>query len=148
MNIKFLSLMKPQLGIIAILLSAILWIMPTGCGGSKTGHSDTDSLLLRLNDTIVVGTLYSPTSYFLYKGDLMGYHYDLANRFAKDKGVMVKFKVTRNMESLLCMLDSGDIDIIAYNVPITAEFKEGLNIVVRKSSLIKCLYNLSTIMLL
>ena len=116
--------MKPRLSIIAILLSAILWIMPTGCGGSKTDHSDTDSLLLRLNDTIVVGTLYSPTSYFLYKGDLMGYHYDLANRFAKDKGVMVKFKVTRNMKSLLCMLDSGDIDIIAYNVPITTEFKE------------------------
>lgn len=91
---------------------------------SESGDQSADSLSSRLHDTIVVGTLYSPTSYFLYKGDLMGYHYDLISKFAKDKGLAVEFKVTRNMASLIELLDSAKIDVIAYSIPVTAEYKE------------------------
>ena len=77
-----------------------------------------------LPDTLVVGTLYSPTSYFLYKGDIMGYHYDLIMKFAKDKNIVAKFEIMRNMPSLIEKLDSAKIDIIAYNIPITAEYNQ------------------------
>ncbi|HIR38482.1 MAG TPA: transporter substrate-binding domain-containing protein, partial [Candidatus Limisoma gallistercoris] len=77
-----------------------------------------------LPDTIVVGTLYSPTSYFLYKGDVMGYHYDLITKFAKDKHIAVEFKIMRSLPALLENLDSANIDIVAYNIPITAEYNQ------------------------
>ena len=54
----------------------------------------------------------------------MGYHYDLISQFAKDKNIPIKFKVMRNMGALLSLLDSAKIDIIAYNVPATAEYKD------------------------
>ena len=77
-----------------------------------------------LPDTIVVGTLYSPTSYFLYKGDVMGYHYDLITKFAKDKHIAVEFKIMRSLPALLENLDSANIDIVVYNIPITAEYNQ------------------------
>ena len=85
-------------------------------------RESTDTIK-HLPDTLIVGTLYSPTSYFLYKGDMMGYNYDLVQRFASDKGIAVKFKVFKNISGLIEDLDSARIDLIAYNIPITAEFK-------------------------
>lgn len=97
-------------------------VMSTSCRHSSDA-TETDSVCYDLPDTIVVGTLYSPTSYFLYKGDLMGYNYDLMNRFATDKHIAVRFEVFRSMSALLEELDSARIDVAAYNVPITAEYK-------------------------
>lgn len=110
-----------------ICLIAALWcgFLATGCGGKGgTQGEAADSLEMRLHDTIVVGTLYSPTSYFIYRGDPMGYHYDLIQKFAKDNHVHIQFKTVRNMAALLSLLDSAKIDIIAYNIPMTAEFKK------------------------
>jgi membrane-bound lytic murein transglycosylase F len=83
-----------------ICLIAALWcgFLATGCGGKGgTQGEAADSLEMRLHDTIVVGTLYSPTSYFIYRGDPMGYHYDLIQKFAKDNHVHIQFKTVRNM---------------------------------------------------
>lgn len=69
-----------------ICLITALWcgFLATGCGGKGgTQGEAADSLEMRLHDTIVVGTLYSPTSYFIYRGDPMGYHYDLIQKFAE-----------------------------------------------------------------
>ena len=110
-----------------ICLITALWcgFLATGCGGKGgTQGEAADSLEMRLHDTIVVGTLYSPTSYFIYRGDPMGYHYDLIQKFAKDNHVHIQFKTVRNMAALLSLLDSAKIDIIAYNIPMTAEFKK------------------------
>ena len=99
-----------------ICLITALWcgFLATGCGGKGgTQGEAADSLEMRLHDTIVVGTLYSPTSYFIYRGDPMGYHYDLIQKFAKDNHVHIQFKTVRNMAALLSLLDSAKIDIFA-----------------------------------
>ena len=77
-----------------------------------------------LPDTLKVGTLYSPTSLFIFRGDTMGYEYERISNFAKDKNIKVKFVIAKNMESMIAMLDSGKIDVIAYEIPITAEYKD------------------------
>ena len=107
---------------LAAFIALITACLTFSCG--KKGTQPQEDTRKPLPDTLVVGTLYSPTSYFLYKGDLMGYNYDLINRFANDKGVVVRFEVMRSMASLIEKLDSAEIDIIAYNTPITAEFKD------------------------
>ena len=97
-------------------------VMSTSCRRG-TDATQTDSICYNLPDTIIVGTLYSPTSYFLYKGDFMGYNYDMMNRFAADKHIAVRFEVFRSLSAMLEELDSARIDVAAYNVPITAEYK-------------------------
>ena len=77
----------------------------------------------KLPDTLVVGTLYSPTGFFILRGDTLGYDFDRAKDFAAAKGVGIKFKVAKNLQSLVEMLRGRQIDMIACEVPETAEFK-------------------------
>ncbi len=91
--------------------------------GSCDKHSNKNHPKEELPDTILVGTLYSPTSFFIYREDTLGYEYERICNFAADKGIGIKFLVAHNMQSMIEMLDSGKIDLIAYEIPITAEYQ-------------------------
>ena len=91
--------------------------------GNGAGGSDSDSTSHALPDTLRVGTLYSPTSYFIYREEQMGYDYDMVTRFGADKGIAIDLHVAPSLTSLVEMLDSGIIDLAAYEIPITAEYK-------------------------
>ncbi|MBD5415331.1 MAG: transglycosylase SLT domain-containing protein [Bacteroides sp.] len=73
-------------------------------------------------DTLRVGTLYSPTSFFIYRGDSLGIDYDLARQLADSLRLPMTLRVARSLPQLLAMLDSGVINLVAYPVPITAEY--------------------------
>jgi len=89
------------------------------CGGNKQETVNEH----RLPDTLVVGTLYSPTGFFILKGDTMGYDYDRICDFARSKGITLTFRVARSMPDLLKMLDQKAVDILACEIPVTAEYK-------------------------
>lgn len=98
------------------------------CGGTSgasgsLADSLSDTARHPLPDTLRVGTLYSPTSYFIYRETEMGYDYDLVQRLAEDKGMVVDLVIANNLQSAIEMLDSGKIDLLAYEVPITGEYK-------------------------
>lgn len=78
----------------------------------------------QLPDTLRVATLYSPTSYFIYREEPMGLDYSLVNRLADDKSMVLKLVVAPSLSSMIEMLDTGSIDLIAYPVPVTSEYKE------------------------
>ncbi|MDE5971285.1 MAG: hypothetical protein K2G94_00895, partial [Muribaculaceae bacterium] len=100
--------------------------LAAACGGAP-GRADGDpEPECRLPDTLRVGTLYSPTSFFIYRGDSLGYDYDLACRFAEDSRRPVSFTVGRSLGELVELARSGRIDLIAYEVPVTAEYAEHL----------------------
>jgi len=107
-----------------------LWIMAViaatcalaGCGGKKQmPENDSDSH--PLPDTLRVATLYSPTSYFIYRDEPMGYDYSLLNQFAEDKGLKIELTVAPSLQKMIELLDSGKVDLMAYEVPVTAEYK-------------------------
>ncbi len=75
-----------------------------------------------LPDTLKVVTLYSPTSYFIYRDEPMGYDYTLVDSLAKQKGMVLDLQVARSLSSAIAMLDSGKVDLIAYDVPITEHY--------------------------
>ncbi|MDO4511123.1 MAG: transglycosylase SLT domain-containing protein [Bacteroidales bacterium] len=78
----------------------------------------------RLPDTLRVGTLYSPTSFFIYRGDTLGYDYDRICDFAKDKKIALKFTIAHSMQSLLQLAKDDAVDVLAYEIPVTAEFNQ------------------------
>lgn len=95
----------------------------TSCGHKSTGNiSATDAE--PLPDTLRVVTLYGPTSYFLYRDEPMGYDYTLVDSLARQKGMVLDLKVARNLSTAVAMLDSGKVDLIAYEVPITEHYKK------------------------
>ena len=77
-----------------------------------------------LPDTLIVGTLYSPTSFFILHDDTLGYDYDRICDFARSKGIALKWKVASNMASLIRLLQLDSVQVLAYEVPITAEYRQ------------------------
>ncbi|MDE5934864.1 MAG: hypothetical protein K2G95_03740, partial [Muribaculaceae bacterium] len=77
-----------------------------------------------LPDTLRVATLYGPTSYFVFRDETMGYDYSLVNRLGQDKDMIIDLKVAYSLGAMIEMLDSGQIDLIAFEVPVTAEYQE------------------------
>lgn len=100
------------------LLLALL-ILSQSCGGKSSSADATHPL----PDTLNVGTLYSPTGFFILKGDTMGYDYDRVCDFARAHGIALRFKVARSMPELLKMLDKRSVDLLACEIPVTAEYK-------------------------
>lgn len=113
--------MKKSIKAILPVVAAIIVIAVTtvSCGHRQHSHL----VAAQLPDTLIVGTLYSPTSYFYYKEDTMGYEYERICNFARDKKLATRFVIAHNMEAAIAMLDSGTIDVIAYEIPVTAEYR-------------------------
>jgi len=109
---------------IAVAAMAIV-ILSSSCGGGNsatTSQPDTDTGLIP--DTLRVATLYSPTSYFIFRDEEMGYDYSLVRSFAESKGVTLDLEVVPALSRAVEMLDSGLVDVIAYQVPVTAYYRD------------------------
>ena len=66
-------------------------------------------------------TLYNSASYFIYRDKEMGYEYEICSRLADSLGLKLKMVVAPNPKALVEMLERGEGDIVAYNLPITIE---------------------------
>ncbi|NMM49595.1 MltF family protein [Marinigracilibium pacificum] len=66
----------------------------------------------------------SSTGYFIYRGKPMGYEYELLQRLADDLDIHLEIKISPSIEEAFKMLNSGKVDIIAYNLSITKERKK------------------------
>lgn len=68
-------------------------------------------------------TIYSSTNYFLYKGQPMGYEFDLARRLAEFLNVKLEIIVAQDISEMLEFLKNGEGDVIAAGLTITNERK-------------------------
>lgn len=105
--------------LIPLLLLVWLLSLTVSCGSGEKRNE----MVHQLPDTLNVGTLYSPTGFFILKGDTMGYDYDRICDFARSRGIALKFKVARSMKDLLEMLKHKQVDVLACEIPVTAEYK-------------------------
>lgn len=111
---------------------AIISLIISSCGGNGPTTRIVEGLdtvrvyqvHYELPVTLLVGTLYSPTSYFIYRDEEMGIDYDMITRFAAAKGMRVKIVVAPSLSAAVEMLDSGQIDILATEVPVTSDYKD------------------------
>lgn len=71
-------------------------------------------------DTLVAITDNSSTSYFIYKGQPLGYQYELLTHFAKHLGVVLKIVTVSNIEESFLRLTAGEADLIAMDLTVTA----------------------------
>lgn len=108
----------PSLSTLALLLLPFLFC---SCGRKDAAPASAAD---RLPDTLRAVTLYGPTSYFIYKGEPMGYDYTLVDSLARQKGMVLDLKVARSLSAAVAMLDSGKVDLIAYEVPITEHYRQ------------------------
>lgn len=80
---------------------------------------DLDSIQRR--GKLIALTRYDANSFFIYKGQPMGFEYELLQLFAKSIGVDLEIKIPRTNDSLYIMLEEGSGDLIAANLVVTKE---------------------------
>jgi membrane-bound lytic murein transglycosylase F len=71
--------------------------------------------------TLTVLAPYNATTYFIYRGEPLGYEYELLQSFAKDQGLELKMVVVADPKSLFAILNSGEGDIAADHLVPTPE---------------------------
>ena len=71
-----------------------------------------------------VTTEYSPTSYYIDGDSILGLQYELCQAIAKVSGLEVQLNLEMSLTKSFLDLESGEIDVIARNIPITTENKE------------------------
>lgn len=87
-------------------------------------HVETSTITRDLDDIKKDGvlkalTVYSGTSYFLYRGQTMGYEFELLKRLAKHLDLELEVIVVKNLDELIKKLNNGEGDILAHGLTIT-----------------------------
>ena len=110
-------------------LFLVLFCCVFGCKNTRPNPVSENAYdLPQIKDSgeLVVLTLYSSTSYFIYRGQEMGFQYELSDQFAKSLGLKLRIEVANSVDELIRKLLAGEGDMIAYNLPVTKEWKDSL----------------------
>ena len=101
MNVKTLS----------IPLFLILFCCMLGCRNkhhNKMDETARDLPQIKDSGELVVLTLYSSTSYFIYRGQEMGFQYELSEQFAKSLGLKLRIEVANSVDEMIQKLLAGE----------------------------------------
>lgn len=82
---------------------------------------------IKESGTLKALTIYSGTTYFLYKGRPMGFEYELLERLADDLDVELEMVVAKDENELIDLLQKGEGDLLAYGYTITESRKKQIN---------------------
>lgn len=88
----------------------------------EVAQRDLDEI--KRDGVLNVLTTYSGTSYFLYKGQPMGYEYELLKRFAKHLDLNLNMVISNHIDTMNHELNSGSVDLIAHGLTVTQKRKE------------------------
>jgi membrane-bound lytic murein transglycosylase F len=109
--------------ILYILLFTFLFL---SCNGKKQEviENVSDLEAIKKQGVLRVATLSRSISFFVLNEQDMGYEYELADRFSKSLELEMEVVIARDMNDLVEKLVQKEVDLIAYPLIITNEFKE------------------------
>lgn len=112
-----------------ILLLILVFTGACNSGGQKKGGKEAAQKVPDLEEILTAGkirvvTNYNSTNYFVYKGQPMGYQFELLQEFATFIGVKLEVTVNNDLQTNFEALQNGLIDIIASNLPVMRESED------------------------
>lgn len=112
-----------------ILLLILVFTGACNSGGQKKGGKEAAQKVPDLEEILTAGkirvvTNYNSTNYFVYKGQPMGYQFELLQEFASFIGVKLEVTVNNDLQTNFEALQNGFIDIIASNLPVMRESED------------------------
>jgi membrane-bound lytic murein transglycosylase F len=88
---------------------------------------DRDLDAIKKDGVLKALVVYSSTSYFLYKGQPMGFEYEILKRLAEHLDLKLEIVVSTDLDSEFEILNRGDVDLIAHGMAITNQRKGEVN---------------------
>lgn len=99
------------------LLILFISVLIPGCENlritGEPGHSSADLEQIRDRGRLVAVTGFNSVSYFIYKGEPMGFNYELLEAFSDHLGVDVELVAENDPLEAVRMLNSGEADLVA-----------------------------------
>jgi len=80
-------------------------------------------------DTLRVATMYGSTSYFLFRDELMGFDYEMAENLANYLHLNLEISIATSENEMNQWLRENTVDIVIYNVTETKDLKKEFNFV-------------------
>jgi len=96
---------------------------------NKAVSSSIDLKNIVNTDTLRIATMYSSTSYFLFRDELMGFDYEMAENLADHLQLNLKVCVAKSEKEMFQWLAERKVDIVSYNIIETKELKKQFNFV-------------------
>ena len=87
----------------------------------QKGYADHSLAQVMERDTLVAITDYNSTNYFIYRGEPMGYQYEMLKQFSDHIGVKLRLVIVSDMQKAFTMLNEGEADVIAMGLTVTQE---------------------------
>ncbi len=82
---------------------------------------ERDLPAIRERGVLTILAPYNSTSYFIYKGEPLGYEYELLQAFARERNIRLKMIVITDRKSIYSLLNTGAGDIAAGRLVPTPE---------------------------
>lgn len=112
-----------------------------GCQGKKESGPEQHIAKIDLEQIserghLIAASGYGATSYFIYKGQPMGYEYELLELLGEHLGLEIELLIVRDLDNVFEVLNSGQADIIALGLTVTKERAEKVSFT-RRHNVIK-----------
>ena len=114
-----------------ILIIILLYAFLISCFNSKDHPKTTsrnsissDLELIKQRGKLIAVTDFNSTNYFVYKGEPMGFHYELLNEFTDYLGVDLEIITENHLDRAFDLLNSGEADIIAIGLTVNSSRKK------------------------
>lgn len=106
-----------------------LLVVVFSCVSCKEEQKTIDNRLEKIQESgkIIAVTDYNSTNYFIYRGEPMGYQYELLQRFADHMNLKLEIKVNKDLQESFKLLQDGEVDLLAFNLTVTEGRKDKMD---------------------
>jgi membrane-bound lytic murein transglycosylase F len=95
-----------------IAYGAYKWPAP----GKKTNQTSLDLDAIRKRGKLIAVTDFNSTDYFIYKGEPMGFNYELLKSFSDFIGIDLEIIAENSIDRAFGMVQSGEADLLAFGL--------------------------------
>jgi len=122
-----MPLIKKLLFLSAFLITVLISCTvshPTPAKISSSACFDLDSI--RKRGKLIAVTDFNSTNYFIYKGEPMGFTYELLKSFSDHIGIDLEIVTENRLENVLKMIKSGEADLLAIGLTVNSSRKKDI----------------------
>jgi membrane-bound lytic murein transglycosylase F len=101
-----------------ILLASVLviWTFKRSSSGKIARHSSIDLDEIRKRGKLIAVTDFNSTDYFIYKGEPMGFNYELLKSFSDFIGIDLEIIAENSIGRAIDMVTTGEADLLAFGL--------------------------------
>jgi membrane-bound lytic murein transglycosylase F len=98
----------------------------TGSKTSKTQYVSFDLDSIRSRGKLIAVTDINSTNYFIYKGEPMGFNYELLKSFSDHIGIDLEIITENHLDKAFDMLNTGEADLLAIGLTVNSSRKQDI----------------------